>query len=281
MRKGTYMGITPHDSLHIGSMRTFLYTYSFARKEGIPVYIRCDDTNPVNRNHTNINVLLSELQEFGVLFNYDELHYWNSSIIYQSQNTDIYHKYLLTLINLELTSEKQGLISLDISKVLRVIGDAYMHMDDLIKKTTHFNLSKSGYEYIPLFSVSENRFLFHIPCVIDEYLMGISVSIRGEDKISLVPIHDLLRRLLSLSPVRYLHLPILLDKITNKRLRGKEYSIGNFLKIYDKNVLLDYILKSGYRDTGSKFYSINEFIDNFDYRLIKKSSNYFDSNNIK
>ena len=281
MKQGTYIGISPHSSLHIGSVRTFLYVYSFARKNHMPVYLRCDDTNKDRGESSNLEHLIHQLEDFGVEFDYNELHYWNSSIIYQSRNTDIYKQFLSKLVEMDVTSELGGLISLDITKVLGLLGNIRISMADLIKHSTTFNLSACGYKFIPLFSLTKDRFLFHIPCIVDEDLMGISVSIRGEDKIPLVCIHDTLRILLGLRPVQYLHLPILLDRITQKRLRGEQYFIDKILTRFDKNSVLNYLLKSGYRTEKLSFKNLHEFMRDFDHKLIKKSSNYFDENEIK
>lgn len=275
MQSGTYIGISPfNEFMRIGSLRTFLYIYSFARKYDMPVYLKCDDTNLSSINNDYLLKQFSILNDFGVNLIEKELNYFEESIIYQSKNTKIYLDYLNQLIENGVTSEKDGLISLDIKVVINKNRIQKLKINDLLKNNIYFDLENSGYSFIPLYSKSEKRFLFHIPCVIDEYLMGISVSIRGEDKISVAPIHDLLRILFKIPPVQYIHLPLLLNPSTNKRIKGDDYSVDKFISKYSKKVLLCYLLGSGY-SKKDKFWDINNFITEFDYHYLKRSSGFF------
>jgi glutamyl-tRNA synthetase len=275
MKNKTYLGISPFkESMGIGPMRTFLYIYSFARKYDMSAYIKCDDTNFNSRNNNFLLKQLSVLNDFGVKLTKEELNYFESSIIYQSKNDKIYLNYLNKLIKNGMTSEKDGLVSLDIKAFINKSGIRTLKINDLLKNNIYFNIENSGYSFIPLYSKTDKHFLFHIPCVVDEYLMDISISIRGEDKISIAPIHDMLRILFDIPPIQYLHLPLLLDFSTKKRLRGGDYLVDKFVSKYPKEVILSYLLSSGYNKV-EKFWNIDNFIDKFDYHLIKKSSGFF------
>ena len=274
--KGTYIGISPFDEApRIGALRTFLYIYVYARKYNIPVYIKSDDTNPNGRDNDNFNNQISILNGLGATFTETELHYFQNSIIHQSKNNEIYEIYLNKLIEAKVTSEKDGLISLDVQLLANKLNVEILKINDLLKNRIFFNFQNSGYTFIPLYSLSNSRFFFHIPCVVDEELMGVSVSIRGEDKISVAPIHDLLRVFFEMHEIEYLHLPLLLNPDTGKRIKGPQYSILEFLSIYPKEVIISYLLESGCNINNKHFWDLDSFINIFDFSMLKKQSGFY------
>lgn len=274
------MGISPSkQSLRIGELRTFLYIYAYARSHTIPVYIKCDDTNP-DCTKSNLKILINEMRQIGLNFSHDELLYWKNSIIYQSENVEIYKKFLKLLEDMDVLSELNGLVSLDFKKSTHLILDKNIQGGDILRRSTKFNFEKTGYTYVPLYSSTNDRFFFHLPCVVDEYLMNTSISIRGEDKISLMPIHDVLRALLGFPKIKYLHTPLLLMPSSNKRIKGETYSLSTLLEKFPKNRLVSYILRSGYRVEYDRLVDIETFCRNFDATKIKKQSSRFDINDI-
>lgn len=280
-KPSVYIGISPKkQSLRIGEFRTFLYIYAYARHFKLPVYIRCDDTSPESRNEKNLWIMFNEMKEFGLIFFDIELHYWNNSILYQSKNTQLYKEYLSILEKKGLLSELNGLVSLDFNKAVSIINDDIKFGKDILRRSTSFNLKKSGYSYIPIYSKTGDRFLFHLPCVVDEYLMNTEIAIRGEYQISLMPIHNILRYLLGLPQISYLHTPLLLLPESNKRINSEEYSLKEFQKKYPTQKIISYLLKSGYRKDYRGPLSLGDFIQDFNIEKIKKVSNRFNSDDI-
>lgn len=280
-KHSVYIGISPSkDSLRIGELRTHLYTYAFGRRNNLPVYIKCDDTNPDSRSQYQIETLIDEMKIFGIEFTESELTYWNNSIIYQSKNTKIYERSLKILNNLGVLSEYNELISLDFIKATNLIGNFDDFGGDILRRSIKFDLKNTGYKYIPLYSLSEKRFFFHLPCVVDEHLMNTSISINGEDKIALMPIHNTIRSLLNFEMIKYLHLPLLLMPDSSMRVKGEKYSVKFFLKQYSVDRLTNYLLKSGYRSYNDKTTNLNDFIVNFNFESINKKSGQFDVDKI-
>jgi len=280
-KPSVYIGISPKkQSLRIGEFRTFLYIYACARHFHMPVYIRCDDTNPESRNEQNLWIIVNEMKRFGLTFFDTELHYWNDSILYQSKNTKLYREYLSVLEKKGLLSELDGLVSLDFNKAINTISDNINFGKDILRRSTSFDLKKSGYSYIPIYSKTEDKFLFHLPCVVDEYLMNVKIAIRGEYQISLMPIHNVLRYLLGFSQIDYLHTPLLLLPESNKRINSEEYSLKEFLKKYPTQEIVSYLLKSGYRKDYKGLLALDDFARDFEIEQIKKVSNRFNSEDI-
>ena len=277
--KSVYIGLSPSKhSLRLGELRTFIYIYSYARKNNLPVYLRIDDTNPDSKDETCIESILREFNEIGIILSRDELTYWQGDLLFQSKQNDTYKYFFKKLADLNVLSENNGLISVDINKVVNIFEERFIEISkDLIRRKTKFNIRETGYHYIPIYIINEDRFLFHLPCVIDEYLLNTTTSIRGEDKMPLIPIHDILRFLLGFPIIEYLHLPLLLMPDSNKRLKGNDFSLENTIKSIDKDKLINYLIKSGYNDHTKKQLTISDFIQMFDFKKIKKQSNHFNS----
>ena len=106
-------------------------------------------------------------------------------------------------------------------------------------------------------------------------ILKANLLVRGEDKISIAPIHNLLRIFIGMDDAKYLHLPLLTESKDGKRLRGKAYYVDQLITQYSLEVLVAYALKSGYVSGNSFYRNINDFIGQFDYRKIKKKSGRF------
>ena len=273
-KPSVYIGISPtKKSLRIGELRTFLYIYAFSRHNSIPVYIRIDDTNPNSQNNNFTHDILKEMVQMGFDFSTEELSYWNNDLLYQSKNINIYKYFLDKLNKIGVLSELDELVSLNITKAISLI-DSKKNISgkDILRRSIKFDMRNTGYEFIPLYIKKEDRFLFHLPCVVDEYLMNTFISIRGEDKLCLMLIHDILRALLQFPIINYLHLPLLLMPDSNKRIRGEKYSWTNLRNDFTSEKILSYLLKSGYRYIKNECDTLKIFTEKFDVNNIKKQS---------
>ncbi len=276
--KSVYIGLSlSNPSLRLGEFRTFLFTYIIGRKNNYKVYIRIDDTNLTRHNILYKESILHELEKFRVILSQGELTYWDDGLLIQSQLKDIYMYYLNRLYDMGVLSEMKGVVSIDIKKSVQVFGRRLQSSHDILRRKTRFDLEKSGYQYIPLYVPEQHRFLFHLPCVVDEYFMNTAIAIRGENLLPVMPIHDMLRSLLKFPLIPYIHMPMLLMPNSSKRLTGEEYSLEKLMQKYDMETILTYAIMSAYNthtDKGGKFTSLDEFIDNFDINKIKKQSTH-------
>ncbi len=273
----TFIGISPfYATPSLGPLRTELYIYALARRYGGNVYLKCDDTNPKGQNLEHFYSHIDILKECGCFFLKDETTYFRNGVIFQSRNKELYHDYLSKLVADGLTSEKNGLVSLDVQTLAKHVGISELTVNDILKGKILFNIPKSGYSFIPLYSIDSDRFFFHLTTVVDEEIMDINLLMRGEDKISVAPIHDLMRHYFHINIPNYLHLPLLMDASTGKRLRGPEYFLENMLNNFSMQTIVAYAIQSGYLfNKREAVVDLQEFIRVFDYRKIKKKSGNF------
>ncbi|MGB3921974.1 MAG: glutamate--tRNA ligase family protein [Minisyncoccia bacterium] len=272
----TYIGISPFNSSpRMGGLRTMLYTYVFTRHNNGLIYLKSDDTNPGSRIKDNYYSQVKFLNACGLNFESNELKNPSGSSIFQSENSTVYTEYLNKLVDCGLTSEKDSLVSLDIRAIIDYLKLKNITIHDLLRGDINFKADRLGYEYIPLYSRSKKRFFFHLPTIIDESIYGTTLLIRGEDKISTAPIHEILKKFFLLEKQDYLHLPLLLDKSTNKRIKSDNYLVSEMVKKYPTPVVVAYLLLSGYRSRRFKYVSLSEFTEDFNYHKLKKQSGKF------
>ena len=90
---------SPTGLVHVGSLRTALYNYLFAKHHGGKYILRVEDTDQARYTEGAVENLLDTLKWSGL--DYDEGPDIDSdfSPYFQSQRLDIYHKYIEELIN--------------------------------------------------------------------------------------------------------------------------------------------------------------------------------------
>jgi len=84
-------GPSPTGNLHIGSARTALFIYLFAKSRGGKFLLRIDDTDLIKSNYDYTNEAIECLKWLGIK--------WDIGPIYQSRRFEIYKKYIQQLID--------------------------------------------------------------------------------------------------------------------------------------------------------------------------------------
>lgn len=81
--------------------------------------------------------------------------------------------------------------------------------------------------------------------VVDDYLMGTTHVVRGDEWLSSTPIHLQLFRMLGVKPPKYAHIAPLTKKIENRvRKLSKRYDKECSMEYYQKRVFQPWQLKS-------------------------------------
>jgi glutamyl-tRNA synthetase len=92
------MAPSPTGEFHIGSMRTLLYNWAFAKKSGGDFIIRIEDTDQERYVEGSVDRMVKVLKEYG--FTWDEGPEVGGPFepYVQSQRLSIYKKYALELV---------------------------------------------------------------------------------------------------------------------------------------------------------------------------------------
>jgi glutamyl-tRNA synthetase len=271
----TRIAPSPTGMFHLGTARTALYNFLFAKKYNGKFIVRIEDTD---KERSKIEFEKDILEGFSWLgINYDEL-------FKQSERTEIYTNYLKQLIK-----TKKAYISKEESvqnpgtetEVVRLKNKGeIITFNDKIRGKIKFDTSELG-NFVIARSMTEP--LYHLAVVVDDYEMGVTHVIRGEDHISNTPRQILIQRALGISEPKYAHIPLILAPDRSKMSKRKgSTSITEYRKNgYIKEAIINYLAFIGWNPgTDKEIYSIDELIKDFSLEKVQKSGAIFDTNKL-
>ncbi|PIT89440.1 MAG: glutamate--tRNA ligase, partial [Candidatus Levybacteria bacterium CG10_big_fil_rev_8_21_14_0_10_36_7] len=202
----------------------------------------------------------------------------------QSERTEIYTNYLKQLIK-----TKKAYISKEESvqnpgtetEVVRLKNKGeIITFNDKIRGKIKFDTSELG-NFVIARSMTEP--LYHLAVVVDDYEMGVTHVIRGEDHISNTPRQILIQRALGISEPKYAHIPLILAPDRSKMSKRKgSTSITEYRKNgYIKEAIINYLAFIGWNPgTDKEIYSIDELIKDFSLEKVQKGGAIFDTNKL-
>lgn len=283
---------SPTGFLHIGSLRTLLYNYYFARKHQGVFILRIEDTDQSRVVPHGVEGILRVLQVFNI--DIDE------GPFIQSERLALYKKYIdkllasghafrcyCTLDELEAarkaqTAAKQPtryngkcltasdgdgpyVVRLKVPATGETAFRDAIHGDITIKNALvdHAVLMKSdGYP------------TYHLAHVVDDHLMRITHVIRGDEWIASTPKHVLLYHAFGWEAPQFAHLPLLLNPDRSKlSKRQLDVAVEDYLaKGYLPEALTNFVSLLGWNPTADReIYRRDELIKMFDLGAVNKS----------
>lgn len=296
------MAPSPTGALHVGTARTALFNYLFAKHYGGKFILRIEDTDKErSKKEWEINIL-DGLRWLGI--SWDELYK-------QSERTKTYKTYLEKLLKEdkafycwhtldELQKEQAQQIT---KKEASVHICKYRNEKNINKKKIERSIirlknNNAGkilfYDFvrgsvkfdskiIGDFSIAKNLNtpLYNFAVVVDDHEMKISHIIRGEDHIPNTPKQILVYEALGIKPPKFIHLPLLLgpDKSKLSKRHGAT-SIWQYRKLgYLPNAMFNFLSLLGWRpkDDKKELMSKNEVVKEFAVEDIQQSGAIFDT----
>lgn len=278
---------SPTGFFHIGSARTALFNWLYARHTDGTFILRIEDTDQARNTEEALRVLLEGMRWLGIDWDEGPEVGGDSGPYFQSQRQEIYNTYLKKLESAGRTYEKDGAVW------FRLEGERYVEYDDFRKA----EVEKVKAAPIVIEDAIRGRVeraedqdfvivrkdgtpVFHLVNVIDDIAMGITHVIRGEDHLSNTSKHVELFNAFGAKPPVFAHIPLILKESgpgkMSKRDRGalvEEYQRRGFLP----GALRNYIALLGWnpKDDREKL-EIDELIDLFDFAGINKGNSRFD-----
>jgi glutamyl-tRNA synthetase len=226
--------------LHLGSARTALYSYAYAKKMGGKVILRIEDTDKARSTHESLVDIMTGLDWLGLKFDdgpsLEDVKNKNYKKDYfQSQRTDIYNKYVDKLLQDGMAYEQDGAVMFKMNKI-------DYQVNDLILGRVNFDR-----EECKDFAIrrADGGVLFHLCVVIDDALSGVTHVIRANDHLSNTPKHIALYNALKFKVPQYAHMPLILDdkgaKLSKRRddqfVLIKDYRANGYLPETIINIL--------------------------------------------
>ncbi len=304
---------SPTGYLHVGSLRTALYNYLYARKTGGKFILRIEDTDQNRFVKDAVENLLKTLQSLNIDFDEGPQNGGEFGPYFQSERTDIYRKYVDELIakdaaypcfctkeDLQKMREQQKKRGEDFHYDGRCRDLSTKEAEERIangeKYVVRLKVPKNGectfYDLvrdkvsIPWKMVDDQVLLksdgfptYHLANVVDDHLMRITHVIRGEEWLSSVPKHLFLYDAFGWKPSKMCHLPLLLNSDKSKlSKRQGDVAVEDFLKKgYLKETLINFVALLGWHAKGNKeIYDLNELIKDFSLKRLNKSGAVFD-----
>ncbi|MFH0739517.1 MAG: glutamate--tRNA ligase [bacterium] len=292
------MAPSPTGPFHIGSARTALFNYLFAKRYGGKFIIRIEDTDQARSKVEWEDSIKQSFNWLGLV--YDEgLEKGGPYGPYrQSERKEIYKKYIeklladkkaywcfcsqekvketLSQIHKCDCAEKQNIQS----GVIRFkTPSEQVVFDDLIKGKISYDSALFGDMVI---AKNLDEPLYNLACVIDDYEMKISHVIRGEEHISNTPRQILLARALAIESPEFLHLPLILNE-QRAKLSKRDPSIAAKVSDYIEQgylpeAVVNFIALLGWNPGDDReIFSLAELEKEFSIEKIQKSGAVFNA----
>ena len=285
---------SPTGFFHIGSARTALFNWLYARHTAGKFILRVEDTDQARNSEEFLKLIYNSLTWLGM--DWDEGPNPNGvgergdfGPYRQSQRADIYQQYLQKLLASGRAYEKEGAVW------FKLLGERYQTFDEHRKKEVEKvksapvviddqirgRVERMEDEDFVIFR-SDGNPVFHFVNVVDDITMQITHIIRGEDHLSNTSKHVRLYEGFGVVPPVFAHIPLILKSPEmgqgkmSKRDKGaliEEYQQRHFLP----EALVNYLALLGWNagDNREKML-IADIIQLFDLPGVNQSNAKFD-----
>jgi len=280
---------SPTGFFHIGSARTALFNWLYARHTEGTFVLRIEDTDAARNTPEALEVLLKGMRWLGIDWDEGPEIGGDYGPYFQSQRGDIYREYLARLETAGRTYEQEGAV------YFRLEGERYAEFDSYharevekvraepveIEDAIRGKVVRAESRDFVIFR-SDGSPTFHFVNVVDDICMKITHVIRGEDHLSNTSKHVELFNAFGVKAPVFAHLPLILKDPKmgkgkmSKRDRGsliEEYQDRHFLPGAVRNALA----LLGWNPGGDReIMDIGDIIEAFEIGDIQKGSARFD-----
>lgn len=266
----TRIAPSPTGFLHLGTYRTAVFAYLYAKKMGGKFIVRIEDTDKARSKQEYTDNILDSLSWLSLT--YDELYI-------QSKNIDSHTKHLQKLIG-----EGYAYISKEEAKdgsgVMREVvrfknkGEIVI-FDDVIRGKIETDTTDLG-DFVIAKSLTEP--LYNFVVVVDDHEEGVTHVIRGEDHIANTPRQILIARALGFPSPTYAHLPLVLndDRTKFSKRKGALPATAYRDMGYLPEAVLNFMTFIGFNPGGEReVYTLDELISVFDLNKVHKGGAIF------
>jgi glutamyl-tRNA synthetase len=280
---------SPTGFFHIGSARTALFNWLYARHCGGTFVLRIEDTDAVRNTPQALRVLLEGMRWLGLDWDEGPEVGGDYGPYFQSERGDLYRDYLQRLLDNGRAYEQDGAVW------FRLLGERYTEEDSYLGKTVEKvraapveiddairgKVQRAEDRDFVIFR-SDGSPTFHFVNVVDDITMGITHVIRGEDHLSNTSKHVELYHAFEAPVPRFAHLPLILkDPATGKGKMSKR-DRGALIEEYQQRHYLPGAVRNAIALLGwnpgddREVMDIGEIIAAFDIAAIQKGAARFD-----
>ena len=286
---------SPTGSLHIGGVRTALFSWLYAKHNQGEFILRIEDTDRKRSTDESTQIILDSMKWLGLDF--DEGPY------YQSARLERYKEVIKQLIETgnayycyctkeEVNTMRDEAIKRgekpryngfwrdrkesppsDVDPVVRFKTplDGQIIVDDLVQGKVVFDNKELDDLII---ARADGSPTYNLTVVVDDMDMKITDVIRGDDHFNNTPRQVNILNALDMPLPNYAHVPMILSEAGKKI--SKRDDISNILKYkndgYLHEAILNYLVRLGWSKGDQEVFSIEEMISEFDIKDVNKSA---------
>ena len=253
---------SPTGYLHIGSARTALFNWLYAKHTGGKFFLRIEDTDKVRSKDEYLEEILASLKWLFMD--------WDGELEFQSKRLDLYKKYAEELLKKGL-AYKEGEAT-----IFKVVSGRPVSFEDIV----HGKITVSTEEIKDQVLIkSDGMPTYNFACVVDDSEMQITHIIRGDDHISNTPKQILLYEALGFKIPQFAHIPLILSKDGGRLSKRHgatsifEYKNMGFLP----SALVNYLTLVGWSPGEDReIMALSDIIKLFDVKDVNKTGAIFD-----
>ena len=222
---------SPTGYLHIGSARTALFNWLYARRHGGTFLLRIEDTDIARSEQRFLDEIMADLKWLGIG--------WDEEPIHQSRRFDVYRAAADSLVTAG-KAYREGE-----AYIFRIEKGRTITFDDMIHGPVSVNTDDIKDQVL---IKSDGSPAYNFCCVIDDAYLKITHIIRGDDHLSNTPKQILFYEALGLTAPQFGHMPLIMGADgakLSKRHGGvavEEYKRDGFLP----EALVNYLLLLGW-----------------------------------
>lgn len=307
---------SPTGYMHIGNLRTALYTYLISKHEGGKFILRIEDTDQQRYVEGAVDVIYKTLEMTGL--KHDEGPDVGGPVgpYVQSERKGFYLDYAKQLVEkgeayyifndkqdivaeicekeqkpYKYNAEYHTLTNEEIEEKLAAGVPYVIRQKNPTEGTTVFEdeiygtitVDNSELEDMILIK-SDGLPTYNFANVVDDHLMGITHVVRGNEYLSSSPKYNRLYDAFGWPVPTYIHCPPIMKDAHNKlSKRNGDASFEDLLaKGYLKEAVVNFIALLGWSSgTDQEIFSLEELVEKFDYKHINKSPAIFDDVKLK
>jgi glutamyl-tRNA synthetase len=297
---------SPTGYLHIGSARTALFNWLFARHTGGKFLLRIEDTDLERSTPESVQQILDSLEWLGLQS--------DEPVEYQTQRADLHRQYVERLLasgaayrdyctkgRLEQLREqakadgkpftyRRSLVSADEMEQYRAEGEpGVIRLAAPEEGTTAFDDLVYGRIEVPNTNIGDfviargdGSPLYNFTNAVDDIDMRITHVCRGEDHVSNTSRQVLVYRALGVQPPLFAHLPLILG--TDKKRLSKRHGATSVMQFRDEGILpqalINFVALLGWAPEGEAEFEevmpIETLVSKFTLDKVNRSSAVFD-----
>ena len=313
MEVRTRFAPSPTGYMHLGNLRTALYTYLYARRMGGKFILRIEDTDQEREVPGAVDVIYNSLKTAGLSHDEGPDVGGPCGPYVQSERKDMYLPYAKELVKTghayycfctkerldeaRAAAEAKGetfkydkhclhLTQEEIERRLAA-GESYVIRQNVpTTGKAGFDDVIYGHVEVDCDTLDDNVLIkadglptYNFANVIDDHLMGITHVMRGNEYLSSAPKYNLLYEAFGWTPPKYVHLtPVMANAQRKLSKRKGDPSFEDLLgQGYLTEAIINYLVLLGWSPRGEReFFTLKELEQAFDLEGLSKSPSIFD-----